>query len=136
MCSVASLEWVWRIGEQPFRGSVRARLRYRTLKPLSAKKDKQNKGCLGKPLGCRLFGRIRDCSTDSVAIRERFYTWLFLKGNRCFGNNSADNRESLPDLSRKLYRIRCPIPIIPQPTKAPFNRTIRQLNQKLFNFNL
>lgn len=37
------------------------------------------------------------------------FEWLLLMGNRCFGDDSASNRESLPDLSRKLYRIRCPI---------------------------
>lgn len=35
-----------------------------------------------------------------------------LMGNRFFGDDKAGSRESLPDLSRKLYSAHCPIIIL------------------------
>ena len=47
-----------------------------------------------------------------------------LKGNRLFGDEEAGARESLPDLSRKLYSVHYPIYIL-------FKKTVR-LN-RIFN---
>lgn len=93
---------------KPPRGVGLAAKGYRVLKPCSAKEDTESYGCLGKLLGCHKMDEQR------IAVRTKWQSGnrkkcAPLKGNRFFGDDKAGARESLPDLSRKLYSVHYPI---------------------------